>query len=162
MDISLNLKPYVSDQYSLETNFLRMPVSFTYEDRDGSFVHNITGGLPVIGKPHPETKIITYCIGENCSIDQLTTFIGSLSKNLPCSITFSENEEFINMIEYDPVMGTWKHVTGSKNQNYGSAITMRVSDDTVRKFRLSFEGYRRFAFMAIEGHRKLAEDIIGS
>ena len=66
MEIQLKLTPFVSEQYSLEQNFLKIPVLFSYEDKSGLLSHNITDGLPIIGKPHPETKQVSYFIGECC------------------------------------------------------------------------------------------------
>lgn len=158
MDITLRLAPFMSEQYSLERHFLKIPVMFTYEDKFGSFSQNITDGLPIIGKPHPESKVMSYFIGDSCSVDQLSSFISSIGRGIPCNITFSENDDVINAIEYDPASETWKHKTGSKMGNYGSTLTMKLSQSTVRQFKSALENYRKLAFMTIEGHRRLAEE----
>lgn len=158
MDILLKLTPFVSDQYSLEQNYLKIPVLFSYEDRNGMFSHNITDGLPIVGKPHPETHVVSYFIGDVCTIDQLSTFINNLSRGLPSNITFSETDDAINAIEYDATTETWKHKTGSKMSNYGSTLTMRLSQESLKQFIESMSNYRRFAFINIEGHKRLAED----
>lgn len=157
MDISLKLTPFMSEQYSMEKNFLRVPVLFTYEDKNGYFTHNITDGLPIVGKPNPETHVVSYFIGDVCTLEQLTTFTNGLSRGLPSVITFSETDDAINSIEYDPQTEQWKHKTGSKASNYGSTLTMRLGSDTLKQFISAFDTYRRFAFVNIEGHKRLAE-----
>lgn len=158
MDILLKLTPFMSEQYSLEQNYLKVPVLFTYEDRNGYFTHNITDGLPIIGRPHPETRVVSYFIGDLCTLEQLATFTSGLSRGLPSTITFSETEDAINAIEYDPQTGLWKHKTGSKAANYGSTLTMKLNENSLRQFISTFDNYRRFAFVNIEGHKRLTEE----
>jgi hypothetical protein len=158
MDIQLKLTPFVSEQYSMEQKYLKVPVLFSYENRNGYFTHNITDGLPIIGRPHPETKLISYFIGDLCSLEQLSSFTGNLSHGLPSTITFSETEDSINAIEYDPQTEQWKHKTGSKASNYGSTLTMKLSETSLKQFISAFENYRRFAFVNIEGHKRLTEE----
>lgn len=158
MEILLKLTPFMSEQYSLEQNYLKVPVLFTYEDRNGYFTHNITDGLPIIGRPHPETRVVSYFIGDLCTLEQLSTFTNGLSRGIPCTITFSETEDAINAIEYDPQTALWKHKTGSKAANYGSTLTMKLGENSLRQFIASFENYRRFAFVNIEGHKRLTEE----
>lgn len=158
MNISLKLTPFVSEQYTVEENYLRIPVLFTYEDRDMLFTQTITDGLPIIGKPLPEISGLTYFIGDNCSIEQLTAFIHNLIRGLPSNITFSETDDTINAIEYDPSTDIWKHRTGSKTSNCGSTTSIRLTRESLKQFREAFEGYRRFAFMQIEGHKMLSQN----
>lgn len=159
MSITLKIVPDMSSpKYVLEKSVLTIPVSYTYEDRSGNFVYDVGGGLPILGKPHPENKLVTYYLGESCSIEQLSSFITNIGKGLQSNITFSECDDVVNMIEYDPHEETWKHITGSRIGTSGSTITMRVDQDTVKGFRKALEEFRRFAFMTIEGHRKLADD----
>lgn len=158
MDIQLKLTPFISEQYSLERNFMKIPVLFTYEDCNGYFTHTITDGLPIIGRPHPESHVVSYFIGDVCTIEQLSTFTNNLSRNLPCAITFSETDDAINAIEYDPQTEIWKHKTGSKASNYGSTLTMKLTGTTLRQFINSFDNYRRLAFVNIEGHKRLTEE----
>jgi hypothetical protein len=158
MDILLRLTPFVSDQYSLERYYLRIPVLFSYEDKNGLFTQNITDGLSIVGKPHPETKAMSYFIGEVCTIDQLSAFIDNLSRGIPSNITFSETDDSINAIEYDPSSKLWKHITGSKMANYGSTSTMKLNRESLSQFVEALKNYRRFAFINIEGHKRLAED----
>jgi len=157
MEVLLKLTPFMSEQYSIEKTFLKIPVLFTYEDRRGTFVHNITDGLPIIGKPHVETKLVSYFIGDSCTLEQLSTFIENLKKGIPSTITFSETDDAINAIEYDPQTELWKHKTGSKSANYGSTLTMKVSMDTLKQFTYALEKYRSLAIVNIEGHKQLAE-----
>lgn len=158
MDILLKLTPFMSENYSLEQNYLKVPVLFTYEDRNGYFTHNITDGLPIIGRPHPETRVVSYFIGDLCTLEQLSSFTNDLSRGLPSTITLSETEDAINAIEYDPQTAIWKHKTGSKAANYGSTLTMKLNENSLRQFISSFESYRRFAFVNIEGHKRLTEE----
>ena len=158
MDIQLKLTPFMSEQYTLEQNYLKIPVLFTYEDRNGMFAHTITDGLPIVGKPHPETKVISYFIGDICTIEQLSTFTNNLARGIPSNITFSETEENVNSVEYDPQTETWKHRTGSKMSNYGSTLTMKLTPETLKQFISTLENYRRFAFVNIEGHKRLLEE----
>lgn len=157
MDVRLKLSPFMTDQYALEPHYLKIPVLFTYEDRLGTFVHNITDGLPITGKPHPETKMVSYFIGDVCTIDQLSTFISNLSRGFPCNIVFSETDDTINIVEYNPQDETWKHKTGSKAANYGSTLTLKITPDSLKQFIETFDNYRRFAFVNIEGHKRLVE-----
>lgn len=159
MSIALKIIPdMTSPKYTLEKSILTIPVSYSYEDRDGLFIHNISGGLQIIGKPHPENNVVTYFIGESCSIDQLSSFISNIGKGLNSNITFSEVEDNINMIEYDPNEETWKHITGSRMGTFGSTIILRATPETVKSFKKTFEEFRRFAFMMIEGHRRISDD----
>lgn len=159
MEVSLKLTPFISEQYTLEQNYLRIPVLFTYEDKDKNFSYSITDGLPIIGRNCLETQQMSYFIGNNCSIEQLTEFTNSLSRNLPCSIVFNENDDCVNSIEYDPSNEIWRHKTGSKMTSFGSTLTFKVSLRTIGQFRESFENYRRFAFMQIEGHKRLVSEM---
>lgn len=158
MDISLKLTPFISERYSLEQYYLRIPVLFSYEDMHGMFMHTITDGLPIIGKPHPETKVMSYFIGDICTFDQLSIFIENLTRGMPSNITFSETEDTINSIEYDPFTKLWKHKTGSKMSNTGSVLTMKLTMDSVTQFVDSLKNFRRFAFINIEGHKRLVVD----
>jgi hypothetical protein len=157
MDIHMSLKPFMSEQYALEQNFLRMPVLFVYENRERSFAFNITDGLPIIGKIDIETRQLRYHIGNNCSIEQLSDFIDGLMRKIPSSITFDENEDSINSIEYDPSEEVWRHKTGSKTMSLGSTLTIKITNDTLKQFTDTLESYRKFAFMQIEGHKRLYE-----
>ena len=157
MDITLKLIPFVSDQYSLEKKFLKIPVSFSYEDYEGSMVHTITDGLPIIGKRNVENDSMYYSIGNNCSIEQLMNFIDNLNHRISCSITFNETESEINCIEYDASNNIWKHKIGSKLSGFGSTLTMHLSDDSMLRFIRTFDDYRKLAFVSIEGLRKLFE-----
>lgn len=155
MNILMKLKPFMSEQYALEQNYLRIPVLFTYESRDGIFTHNITDGLPIIGKVDIETRFMKYSIGNNCTIEQLTEFINSLSKKIPCGITFSETDDYVNSVEYDPSEEVWRHKTGSKMAGIGSTMNIKITDETIKHFCEALDNYRKFAFMQIEGHKKL-------
>jgi len=157
MNITLKLTPFVSEQYALEQNFLRIPVSFTYENKEKYFTHTITDGLPIIGKINPDTREMSYFVGNNCTIEQLTEFVENLSRNLPSVIVFNENDDFVNSIEYDPSNETWKHKTGSKMTSFGSVLVFKITMDTIKQFREAFDNYRRFAFMQIEGHKRLID-----
>lgn len=153
----MSLKPFMSEQYSLEQNFLRMPVLFSYEDRERYFTFNITDGLPIIGKVDIETRMIKYYIGNNCSVEQLSDFIDGLMRKIPCGITFNESDDTINSIEYDPSEEIWRHKTGSKTLGTGSTLTFRITTETLKHFIDTLENYRKFAFMQIEGHKRLYE-----
>jgi hypothetical protein len=159
MSILLKIVPDMSSpKYALTQTVLTIPVSYTYEDKNGMFMYDVGGGLPILSKAPLENGIVTYYIGENCSIDQLSSFISNVGKGLQANITFSECDDVVNMIEYDPHEGTWKHITGARMGTAGSTITMKVDTDTARGFRKSLEEFRRFAYMTIEGHKKLAGD----
>lgn len=159
MNIHLKLTPYMSEQYSMEPNFLRFPVSFSYEEEEGLFIHHITGGIPVIGRVNPDNKLVSYFIGDTCTVEQLTKFANDLSRNIQTSVVFSESEDVVNSIEYDPALMTWKHCTGSKMGNIGSTMTLHLTQEALKQFREALENYRRFAIVQIEGHKRLVEDI---
>lgn len=158
MDIVLKIVPFPSD-YSLEQRYLRIPVLYSYEDRDGYFVHTITDGLPIIGKPHPETREMSYYIGDVCTLEQLTDFINNLSKNLSANIVFCETEDSINSIEYDAINETWTHKTGTKIGHFGSVLKIKMTRESLRRIIIVLENYRKLAFMTIEGHRILSENV---
>jgi len=158
MNIDLKLTPlFNSDNYHLDQNCLKIPALFSYEDSNKNFVFNVTSGLNIIGKLHPETNYIMYFIGETCTVETLNMFISSLLKNLPCSIVFGEDSETVNFIEYDPVSSTWKHKTDSQESHAGGTLTLKVTSETLRKFIQTLETFRRFACMQIEGHKRLWE-----
>jgi len=156
MNVLLKLTPFISDDYSLEKRLLRFPVHFSYESAEGNFVNNITEGLPINGRFCLETQEMQYFIGDSCSLEQLATFINGLSRGITSTITFSETEDAINTIIYDPMSLVWTHKTGSKVANYGSTLTIKLSHETFLEFRRAFENYRKLAFMTIEGHKRLA------
>lgn len=158
MNINLKLIPFMSDPYSSELTFLKIPVLFEYEDMDGAFTQHITEGLPIIGKQNMDSGKLEYTIGSNCSIDQLDLFIRNLTENRLGTVTFSETEDLINAIDYDPSTYTWVHRTGSKLIGSGSTLRLKISPNTLSQFIKSFESYRKLAFMMIKGHQLLVDN----
>lgn len=158
MNIELKLVPSFSDEnYFLDQQCLKIPVLFTYEDVDRSFVFNITNGLNIVGKISHETNYICYFIGDTCSIEQLSAFTNNLAKGNPCQITFGEDGGSIDCIEYNPLTSTWTHKTDSRETHTGGTLTLKLSPETLKKFVHSLEMYRRLACMQIEGHKRLWE-----
>jgi len=154
MEVQMKLAPFMSELYSLETAFLRIPVLFSYENNDSTFVYTINGGMPIIGKSSVETQKIEYFIGEVCTMEQLMRFIEDLNRNISTSIVFSENNDVINSIEFNPVNNTWTHRNGSQT---GCSLTLKLSQQSLQQFKKSLIDYKKLASMAIFGHMHMIE-----
>lgn len=155
--LTLKLQPSMNDdRCTIDSNFLNIPVSFVYECKE-VFKYVVSDGLQIVGKINPDLHAIQYFIGNNCSIEQLASFIMSFSKKEPCQLTLNESEDVLNMISYDPTMSTWTHKSDSVINHIGGIQTFKMTDESHRQFVNTLESYRKFAFTMIEGHKRLCE-----
>lgn len=160
MNIQLKLVPTFTTFFSIEKNFLRAPVSLSYESRDGSYVYTLSDGLSIVGKQNIESKMISYYIGGTCSYDQLNTFITLLEKNLQCSIIFNDGEsdtsaQSMHTITYNPIEMLWIHRSDSISCHCGGTIQFKLSQESLKQFKETFNTYKKLAFTLIEGHKML-------
>lgn len=159
MNISLKLTPVFDDSYNVESQCLIIPVNFSYEDIDRSFVHVVSGGLNIVGKPCPESRFISYFIGETCTIDTLTEFITRLSRGLPAQLVIGSSEDgmSVNSIEYNASDSTWTHRSESMDKHTGSVTTFKLNPESLKRFVDSLNKYKKFAIIQITGHKGLWE-----
>lgn len=163
MSIELKLTPNLSDRsYTMDKNCLKVPTTFKYQDKNDAFTYNISYGLPIIGRVSIDTKLFTYYIGENATIEQLDHFIRNLYKNLQCDIVFLTNERETNSISYDPVTRVWCHKTDSNESNIGGTLALTLSPEIRMQFIDALKTYYNFAFVTIEGHKRLVESSSGN
>lgn len=156
MNIELKLTPiFQTDSYCVETNVLKIPVLFSYEDKNGIISFNVENGFPILGKVHPETRTVSYFVGDSGSITQLSSFINNLRKKLPCNMTISENLGNVNSIEFDPIKLVWIHRNVAQDLHFGGTLTLQMTDGMLQQFVKVLDEYYRFAFMSIEGHKQL-------
>lgn len=158
MEIEIKLIPiFDADKYFVDVNNLKIGVQFTYEDKDRLYQYNVSGGLPINGRMNIEDRKIMYFVGENCSIEQFKGFINNLNKRLPANITICENEGSKNIIEFDPLNSIWRHTTESIDHHFGGSLTIKLTNEMIKQYTNAFENYYMFAFMQIEGHKRLYE-----
>jgi hypothetical protein len=159
MNISLKLTPIFDDTYNVESQCLIIPVNFSYEDVDRSFVFTVSGGLNIVGKPCPESRFVSYFIGETCTIETLSEFITKISRGLPAQIVLGSSEDgmSISSIEYNASDSTWTHRTESIDKHTGGSISFKLSPESLKRFVESLIKYKKFATIQITGHKGLWE-----
>ncbi len=157
MNIALKLIPAFDDTCSIDQQCLSIPVNFTYEDIDRSFVFSVSSGLNIIGKQCPESRFIAYFIGDTCTLDTLSEFTNKVAKGLPSSLVIGSSEDGMSTssLEYNAGESTWTHRTESIDKHTGGSLTFKLSPASLKRFVESINRYMKFARMQIEGHKAL-------
>lgn len=164
MEVNIRLNPTFSGHFSVEKNFFKTPVSLTYEDKLGNFSYTVTDGLSITGYQDISSKIISYSIGGTCSFDQLSSFITKLNAKEYCNIIFNETYvdgglTVIHSISFNPETNIWTHQSDSAIHHCGGIIKFKLSEDSLEQFKEVFKTYKTLAFMLIEGHKALQNQL---
>lgn len=158
MSIELKLQPTFGVlNYVMDKNILTVPASMSYHDRNDLFTFDVSYGMPINGRLNPDTHMLSYYIGETCSIEQLKSFIDGLQKDIPCNLLFGADIDCTNSISYDPSTKMWCHKTDSSNTRVGGSLTLNLTPEARQQFVETLKSYYMLAFVTIEGHKKLNE-----